>query len=415
MTIGEAGPVFELTTDLLVYGGEALGRLPDGKAVFVPFALPGERVRIRLIEEKRSHARAELLEVLEPAPERIQPRCVHFGVCGGCQYQHMPYEMQVRAKTEILHDQLVRIGRLDNPPVRAAVPSPEPYYYRNTVQFHLTLEGQLGYYLAQANRVFAIQECHLPEGPINLVWPQLEFDSIPGLERVGLRMGVEEDVQLILESSDPQPPEFSVEEMAISAVHLSPTGMLVLAGSDHITLEVLGRPFRVSGGSFFQVNTAMAEKMVAHLLDHLEIPPSATVMDVFCGVGLFSAFLAPKAARLIGIESSPSASEDFVANLDEFDHVELYEGLAEEILPVLDLEPDVIVVDPPRAGLERETLDAILKLHPGQLAYISCDPATLARDGRRLSSGGYRLQKVTPFDLFPQTAHIESISFWTPS
>jgi 23S rRNA (uracil1939-C5)-methyltransferase len=129
-------------------------------------------------------------------------------------------------------------------------------------------------------------------------------------------------------------------------------------------------------------------------------------------VGLFSAFLAPEVGRLIGIESSPSAAEDFTVNLDEFDHVEIYQAAAEEVLPDLDVQADVILVDPPRAGLDREVLDAILNLNPPVLAYVSCDPATLARDAKRLSAGGYTLKQVTPFDLFPQTYHIESISFW---
>jgi 23S rRNA (uracil1939-C5)-methyltransferase len=136
------------------------------------------------------------------------------------------------------------------------------------------------------------------------------------------------------------------------------------------------------------------------------------VLDVYCGVGLFSAFFATQAARLIGIESSPSACQDFAANLDEFDHVELYEGLAQDILPALNFRADIAIVDPPRAGLDKNALDALIKLKPAVLAYVSCDPATLARDAARLISGGYRLKQVTPFDLFPQTYHIESISIF---
>jgi 23S rRNA (uracil1939-C5)-methyltransferase len=177
-------------------------------------------------------------------------------------------------------------------------------------------------------------------------------------------------------------------------------------------MEVLGRPFRVSAGSFFQVNTPMAGAMVAHIRENLQLRRDMTVIDVYSGVGLFSAFLAPMVGRLAAVESSPEAGEDFVVNLDEFENVELYEGLAEEVLPRLDLKADLVVVDPPRAGLERAAREAIVAMSPAALVYVSCDPSTLARDGRRLSEAGYRLRQITPFDLFPQTFHIESISFW---
>jgi 23S rRNA (uracil1939-C5)-methyltransferase len=152
--------------------------------------------------------------------------------------------------------------------------------------------------------------------------------------------------------------------------------------------------------------------MVQHLLACLPVSLSTTLLDVYCGVGLFSAFLAPKCGRLIGIEASSSACEDFAVNLDEFDHVELYEGLVEEVIPLLEAKPDIVLVDPPRAGLEKHVVDGILKLSPRVIAYVSCDPSTLARDSKRLIEGGYNLKQVTPFDLFPQTYHIESISIF---
>jgi 23S rRNA (uracil1939-C5)-methyltransferase len=389
--------------------------------VFVPFTLPGERVRIRLVEEKKRHARAALVEVLAPSPQRSTPRCAHFGACGGCSYQHMSYPDQLAAKAGILREQLERIGGIVGPPVEPMVASLQPFNYRNHVQFHLAADGRLGFFDSQGRSVLAVSECHLPEPPLDELWKQLDFtgylptqgetESAP-IERIGLRQGEEGDIQLILEGSLAEAPEISVEELAISAAHVSPAGTLVLAGSPAVVFEVLGRPFRVSAGSFFQVNTSMAAAMVEHVLRYLPDLPGMTILDVYCGVGLFSAFLAPQAARLIGIESSPSACEDFVANLDEFDHVELYEATAEEALPALEVEPQFVLVDPPRAGLERGALDALLGLHAPYLCYISCDPATLARDARRLVNGGYVLEKVTPFDLFPQTYHIESISIW---
>lgn len=401
------------------YGGEALGRLEDGRMVFVPFALPGETVSIRLVEEKRGYARAQLVEVLQASPERISPRCAHFGVCGGCHYQHLPYAAQLAAKTAILRDQLERIGGISEPPLGEIVPSPQPFNYRNHVQFHLSPEGKLGYHLGRSGQVLAIQECHLPDEALNLVWPLLDFETMPEIERIGLRLGAGDDVLLTLESGDPQPPELNVEDLPLSVVHLSQGDALVLAGSQVVTMEVLGRSFVVSAGSFFQVNTAMAGAMVEHVLALLEhhraLGKDKTVVDVYCGVGLFSAFIAPRVGRLIGIEASPSAAEDFTLNLDAFDHVELYEAPAAAVLPRLDVQPAVVVLDPPREGIDRQAMDGLLNLSPPLLLYVSCDPATLARDAKRLVAAGYRLEQVTPFDLFPQTYHIESISCWTLS
>jgi len=401
--------VVEVEVTTATYGGSCMGRLPDGRAVFVPFALPGERVRIRLSEEKRTYARGELLEVLRPAPQRIAPRCPHFGECGGCHYQHMDYPTQVALKAAILRDQLQRLAGLIDAPVQPTVAAPSPWNYRNTVQFHLDAQGRLGYHRPDSHQVLPIRECHLPEATLNQVWPNLDFEPIPGLERIELRLGSGEEVLLILESRDPQPPEFSLD-LPISAVHLSPAGSIVLAGDDYLVMEVLGRAFKVSAASFFQVHTRQAEAMVQHLLEQLPLHPQATLLDVYCGVGLFSAFLAPHVGRCLGVEISPSACDDFAANLDEFDNVALYQGPAEDVLPLLDVQPDIAVVDPPRAGMEPRALEALLRLRPRFIAYVSCDPATLGRDMRRLIEAGYILRRSTPFDMFPQTYHIESIS-----
>jgi 23S rRNA (uracil1939-C5)-methyltransferase len=415
-------PLLEIRLDKFAYGGEAMGRLEDGRAVFVPFALPGETVRVRLAEEKRNFARGELVEVVVPSPQRIVPRCAHFGECGGCHYQNLSYENQLAAKTEILRDQLTRIGKIENPPVRPIVPSPGEWNYRNHVQFHLTEAGKLGFVspLPQGEgpgvRVISITECHLPENPINEFWPQLDFETDFPDDRISIRSGAGGDLMLVIESDDPLPPEADFEA-GISAVHVFAGNPVVMAGDDHLVIEVLGRPFKVSAASFFQVNTPMAAKMVEHVLDLLP-EKMDTLLDIYCGVGLFSAFAALRCQWLIGIEASPSACEDFAANLDEFDHVELYEAPAEDVLPALVMQianlcHSYAIVDPPRAGLDKKVLDALASARPEAILYVSCDPSTLARDARRLIEHGYRLAQTTPFDLFPQTYHIESISLFT--
>lgn len=414
--------ICEITLTTLTYGGEAMGRLADGRAVFVPFGLPGETVRARVVFQRKNFARAELLEVLTPSPERITPRCRHFGECGGCHYQMLPYPAQLRAKEAILRDQLTRIGKIQAPPVLPIVGAPAEWQYRNHVQFHLDKTGKPGFISAlgaatgSTEAVVPISECFLPEAALDAVWPTLEFEPGAPIQRVALRSGVNEDLMIILEADETEIPELEIEA-DISVVHQVEDETLILAGNDYLVCEVLGRPFKVSAASFFQVNTAMAGKMVEHLLANLPIRPTSTLLDVYCGAGLFSAFLAPKVARVIGIESAPSSCADFETNLDEFENVELYEGLAEEVLPGLQAldgaqAERLMIVDPPRAGLEKTALDAILALQPSTLAYVSCDPATLARDAARLIAGGYRLKQVTPFDLFPQTYHLESISIF---
>jgi 23S rRNA (uracil1939-C5)-methyltransferase len=282
------------------------------------------------------------------------------------------------------------------------------------VQFSLDGTGKLGFQAPNSNQVIPITECHLPEASINDFWHQLEFEPETDIERVSLRTGNDENILLVLESDSPHAPELEIEA-GISIAHVYEEHAVVIAGNDHIMTNVLGRDFKVSAASFFQVNTAMAEKMVEHLLARLPVDQSSTLLDVYCGVGLFSAFFAPKCKSVIGIESSESSCEDFAVNLDEFENVELYEGLAEEILPEIVERignPIHVLVDPPRAGLDKAVVDGILKLSPQRIAYVSCDPSTLARDAARFINGGYKLKEVTPFDLFPQTYHIESISIF---
>ena len=407
--------VYEIRTENWAYGGEVMGRLPDGRAVFVPFALPGELVRIELVEEKRGYARASLRDVIEPSPKRIQPRCKHYTECGGCHYQHISYSLQLDAKTEVLKDTLQRIGGFAQDEldvlVKSAVGAPSPWFYRNHVQFHVDEAGRLGFRASRSDKIIPIEECFMPEENLNQVWPQLELEPNPNLSRVALRSGVEDDMMLVLETEDDEGLDFALD-VPLAAVQLGPSTIHVLSDTAELEIEVLDYTFQISAGAFFQVNTPMAAAMVEHLMNHLPLTPESIVLDVYCGVGLFSAFIAPEVAQLIGIEENPLAVEDFSVNLDAFENVSIYEAAAEDVLPGLDEMADIILVDPPRAGLGLPVLDAIASLKPKMLAYISCDPSTLARDAKRLRSAGFRLEQITPFDLFPQTYHIESISFW---
>jgi 23S rRNA (uracil1939-C5)-methyltransferase len=401
--------IVTIKMEKLVYGGDCLGRLPDGRAVFVPFVLPDEVVRVKIIEEKKRFARGFPVEILEESPDRIPPRCIHFGACGGCQYQNLDYAKQLALKESILLDQFQRIARIDDPPIQPIIPSPNPWNYRNTVQFHLGQQGELGYIHADGEHLLIIQECHLPQPPINDLWPQLELRPESGVYRLGIRQDSFDSIMLMMEGEDPEPPEFS-EDIPVSAVYTPPDAPLtVLAGEDHLIYTLHDQHFQVSARSFFQVNIPIAEKMIDHLLNHLDFKPDTRVLELYAGVGLFSAFIAPRAGHLTAIESSGSACHDFAINLDAFENVVLYEAETEEVLPALNTGFDILVVDPPRAGLAMEVHDALGTLAPATIAYISCDPATLARDVQKIVQKGYHLDSVTPFDQFPQTAHIEMI------
>jgi 23S rRNA (uracil1939-C5)-methyltransferase len=404
--------LFTVTMEKLVYGGDCLGRLPDGRAVFVPFVLPGEIVQVEIVEDKKRFARARPVEWLEFSPDRIQPRCIHFGECGGCQYQNLAYKDQLAAKREIMIDQFQRLCKIEDPPIHPVTPSPKPWNYRNFVQFHLGEGSELGYIHSDGEHLLPIKECHLPEPSINALWPQIELDPESDLYRLGIRQDTYEELMLIMEGESSTAPEFSVD-ISVSAVYTPPdSGLTVLAGDDHLTYTVLDHHFQVSARSFFQVNTPIAESMITYLLDNLDLQDNHRVIELYAGVGLFSAFIAPKVKHLTAIENSGSASHDFTINLGDVENVVLYEARAEDVLPTLNVEMDLLIADPPRSGWAPEVHDALEQLRPLQICYISCDPATLARDARKIVKKGYRLVSVQPFDQFPHTTHIESISLF---
>lgn len=411
------GRVIELELTDMAYGGAAVGRY-EGRVVFVPYAIAGERVRVEIVEEKKRYAQARLIDVLAPSPDRVQPPCPHFGPgpegpCGGCQWQHIAYPAQVRFKQAILADQLQRIGGFSDPPLLSPVPSPSPWGYRNQARFGVSPDGQLGYRAMNSQRIIPIRECHIIDPRLLALFQALDLEPA-GLEGVTLRLGTAtEELMLVLEMAGDEVPALETD-MPLSCVLLFRDGSsVVLVGEGDLVEEVAGRRFHISAGSFFQVNTHLAEKLVERVLSYLALTGCETVLEAYSGVGLFTAFLAPHAARVIAIESNPSAVADAQVNLDEFNHIELYQAEVEEVLPVLEMALDAAVLDPPRAGCAPAVIDALIRLRPPRIVYVSCDPATLARDCKRLAMGGYRLAATQLVDMFPQTYHIESVSLLT--
>ena len=244
----------EVTLQNAAYGGDMIGRLPDGRAVFVPFGIPGETVRVAIVQDKKKFARGEIIEVLEPSPFRITAPCAHFTDCGGCHYQHISYDQQLQIKRTILQEQLERIGRLDSPPVAQVLPSPSQLYYRNHVKFHMSPQGKPGFVRANKKGVLQVAECRLPETPLAEIWPLFEIEPGSGISSLGLRLGIEDDILVVLESQHPFGAQFDIESIPISVVHISPGNSIVLAGSDYTIMQLKEKQFRVSGQSFFQVN-----------------------------------------------------------------------------------------------------------------------------------------------------------------
>ncbi|HPS32298.1 MAG TPA: class I SAM-dependent RNA methyltransferase [Anaerolineaceae bacterium] len=396
-----------------VYGGDGMGRLADGRAIFVPFTLPGEEVLVEIWEDNQNFARGRAVQVRGPSAERVAPPCPHYGACGGCHYQHLPYARQLELKLQILADQLARLGGIPNPPLSGIMPSPECWHYRNQVQFHLDALGQLGYMDLTGKQVVPISQCLLPLADLETLRAQLDLSPEAGLSRVVLRQDSQGEQFIVLEGPDELAPEVSLD-LPASVSYLGPDRQAItLAGQDQLVYEVLGKQLSVSPESFFQVNLAVAEQMLSHVLSLLPARDDLRVLELFSGAGFFSAFLADKCRELIAIESSPSACFDFANNLDAYDHVSLYEGEVEQVLPGLVSELkgiDLVVLDPPRAGLRPAARKALQELGAGQIIYISCDPSTLARDLKHLCAAGYSLRDVRAFDMFPQTYHIETVA-----
>jgi 23S rRNA (uracil1939-C5)-methyltransferase len=403
----------EVQLTAMAHGGSALGR-SGGQVIFVPYSIPGETVRVELVESHTRWAQARLVEIVDPSPHRVEAPCPYFGPdkCGGCQYQHIEYEAQARFKQEVVVDQLWRVGGLSEVMVQDIIAAAEPWGYRNHAQFHLTPEGRLGFLTADTHHVVPVEECLILDPLLDDLWAALDMEW-PQLFRLSIRCGsATGDRMAIFELDHYQ--DFHIEvDFPVSCVLLLADGeTVVLMGSAHLMDHVAGRDFRISAGSFFQVNTAGAEALVELVRGSLAPSGDQVLVDLYCGVGLFGLSLSHQVGRVIGIELDASAAADFVHNAQGMDpgKVELLEGKAQAALSRLDESVDLLVLDPPRSGAGKEVVREIARLGPSRVAYVSCDPATLARDARYMVEHGYALQEVQPVDLFPQTYHVEAVA-----
>lgn len=408
------GESFEMNLFAMAYGGDAIGR-HEGRVVFVPYTMPGERVRVEIVEDHKRYARARLLEVVEPAPARVEPPCPFFGPdkCGGCQFQHIAYPTQVRIKGRVVADQLQRIAKFDDPPLLEPIPDETGWEYRNRALFRTTELGYPGFLSAGSEEVYPVDDCLIVHPLLSQLYRSLHMKH-PNVEKMELRVGTATgDLMVVLQTYDEEPPSLKVD-FPLSIVQVRhDTTPTPLVGLDYITEVVHGREFRISATSFFQVNSEQAGQLVDLVLDALALEGDEVVLDAYCGVGLFTAFIAEWASLVVGIEINPDAVDDGVYNLADAENVTLLEGQVAYALSEVEEQIDAVVVDPPRGGVEKEVLDALALKAPERIVYVSCDPATFARDARRLVRKGYTLDWVQPVDLFPQTYHVETISLLT--
>lgn len=406
-----AEALIEITLDRFVYGGDAMGRLPDGRAVFIPYVIPGETALIRLVEEKRRYAHGELVQLMDRSEKRIESRCVHFGECGGCHYQHVAYSFQLQTKETILREQWQRIAGVNELPLLLIAAASQEWNYHNTLVFQLDNTGLPGFHRHRSEKVLGVRECHLPEAELEILWRCLDAGPDSGIGRILLRQGHDGEVLLALEGRTEIPPQFAVD-FPVSVVYSGPAGEVVLSGDNKIILSIKERPFQVSANVFFPVNTQQAAKIVDFLLENLNLHSNLSVLSLHCGGGWLSAFIAPLVGQVIGVDEAISAGEDFVYNMDEFENVSLYLGTAEDVLPGVLESVGLLIVEPSESGLTVEVIDLIAARSPSELVYISCDPATLTRDAKNLISAGYHLEEVLLVDIRPQTGYIDSVNLF---
>lgn len=358
--------------------GDAYGR-HNGKTILLDSALPGEVVEVALTSARRAYARGHVTRVLQASPERIDPPCPHAGRCGGCDWQHVDYAAQLRFKAAMVRTHLITTGKQPRPQVLPCTPCPQPFGYRNRMQLMPADDAGWGYADRHTQAIVPVEHCLIADRAINAALQ-------PGADVAALRVQRSwRNGQLDLRAAE-------------------------RIDGDVALVRVADHDYRVSADSFFQVNTAMTGELVRAVLHALDLHAEMQVLDLYCGVGLFTLPISSHAALTVGVESSSAAAADARINAPTARIVEadVAEALAQ---PEISHEAwDAIVLDPPRAGLSYAAVRGLIALRARRLVYVSCDPATLARDVSHLHHAGYALRHAQPIDMFPQTRHVEVIA-----
>jgi len=421
----------------LAHGGDGVATLPDGRTVFVAGACPGDEADIELTASHDRWAKARIVTLRVASADRIEPRCPYFGVCGGCQWQHITYEVQLAAKRQALVDALERIGGLTEPPVAEAVPSPSGYGYRNKIELTSGPEQGgtvFGFTRVGSHDLVRISECHLlPEASRTLpkaLAGALRFSAsrgASGVLRAALRVSRDGEVSVDLWSAGGPFPRAAVARVVKESTGATTVTRVIVRGDlkarDVSKVEVLAGPgawtetlgedrYLVSAPSFFQVNTRAAELLRAEALSALSLDGTMRVADLYAGVGTFTLPMARLAGSVTAVEGSRHALGDLRRNLERAGvDADVAPGDAARVVPELG-HLDAVLIDPPRTGLSESAVSSLVAAGPQRLVYVSCDPATLARDVAVLVAHGYTARRFVPVDLFPQTYHLETVALF---
>jgi 23S rRNA (uracil1939-C5)-methyltransferase len=430
----------------LTYGSAGIGRTDDGKAVFVDRAAPGDTVRVRIDEEKKGFSTGRIIELVEAGPSRVEPVCPHAATCGGCPWQHVSYEAQVAAKRANVVAALTRIAHFDESAAQAIVEdckaSKRQMGYRNKLELGAAADANgrlvLGMHRERSHELEAVQTCPLVhkaianapkaiQGALRYLEGGQGMDGGLGIYRVGIRTSVRTKSTELAIWTKPGPfPRAAAAKTLGSALHATSIvrvmadpgksraikGVEALYGRGFWEEELCGIRYKVSAPSFFQVNTAQAETLVETALEGLDIDEDSRVADLYCGVGTFTLPLEERCGDVLAVESAASSVRDLRRNAEENGAwIDVIGGDSARELPQMG-QLDALVVDPPRSGLAQGVAESIAAAAPKQVAYISCDPATWARDVARLKANGYALRRAVPVDLFPQTYHCELASIF---
>ena len=423
--------MIELTVTTLAHGGAGLGH-HDGKAVFVFGAIPGDRIRCRIVQSKKRYARAELVEVVEPSDQRQEPACPHFGDCGGCDWQQLSYEQQCYWKQQLFADSCVRHGHMDQQCIRPFVPAPQAFGYRSRVQFKCYNAPQgfvLGFYRRGSHYVIDVRRCPVIAPPIAAQMAHFRalFDGsvyASLVPQIDVAVGSDEALRTIVHYRGKEPDAFcawlaerlDVVDGAIDGTVLVQTGrkssLTLLRGEADLGIEVDEPPMTLhyGPGGFAQVHLAQNRQLVAHVMEAAEVTSKDTVLDLYCGMGNFSFPLARRAGEVVGVEDyAPSiVSADKNRDALGLTNATFHACSVEEFLGRWKRTVDVIVLDPPRSGA-REAIEGIIRCRPRRIVYVSCDQQTLMRDLTVLGQA-YEVTSIEALDMFPQTCHTEALA-----
>jgi 23S rRNA (uracil1939-C5)-methyltransferase len=439
---------FELKIDDLNSSGQGVGTL-DKLKVFVDLALPSETIEAELLLQKKNYALASLKKVKKESPDRVKPICPIFEECGGCQIMHLNYEKQLEFKTKRVKEALVRIAKIEHPVPLSCLPSPSPLHYRNKIQLPFFKDStglSLGLYQKHSNDIVKVDQCFihckrgeeifktlstlLKKSPLPIFDPETQQGF---LRHLMIRTGVYTDECLVvfITTSKEHRDALKVIASELMRAHPQVKGVLqninkkrfnTILGDSYVTIQ--GRAyiyekmndltFKISPHAFFQVNPYQAIHLYETALKFADLKPNNRLLDAYCGIGMFSLLAAKQVHSVLGIECVPSAIEDANENakLNQIDNVQFKWAIVEKVIEKLE-DFDVVILNPPRKGCEQKVLEVLAKRKISKIVYVSCDPASLARDLAFFKEKGYTLQKVQPLDMFPQTTHVETVALLT--